>query len=60
MKAQAYSRPEDSNVDYYSKQKKTLEINPRHPLVKKLLELVSADAESEDKPNETTALDLSQ
>jgi heat shock protein beta len=32
---------------FYSKQKKTLEINPRHPLIKSLLERVETDAEDE-------------
>ena len=29
---------------YYANQKKTLEVNPRHPLIKKLLELVEKDS----------------
>ena len=32
---------------YYASQKKTLEVNPRHPLIKTLLEKVEADAEDE-------------
>lgn len=46
MKAQAY-KTANSNDDFYSKQKKTLEINPRHPLIKTLLERVETDAEDE-------------
>merc|ERR1739838_165259 len=36
MKAQAYKKSEDSMNSFYATQKKTLEINPRHPLVKEL------------------------
>merc|ERR1712136_575716 len=46
MKAQAY-KTASSQDDFYSKQKKTLEINPRHPLIKTLLERVETDAEDE-------------
>jgi heat shock protein beta len=46
MKAQAYKTASSSD-DFYSKQKKTLEINPRHPLIKTLLEKVETDPEDE-------------
>merc|ERR1712209_307462 len=46
MKAQAY-KTASSQDDFYSKQKKTLEINPRHPLIKTLLQRVETDAEDE-------------
>ncbi len=59
MKAQAYARADDTATDTYSKQKKTLEINPRHPLIKKLLELVKSD-EIEQDDVKAKALDLSQ
>lgn len=36
MKAQAYKKTEDSMNSFYATQKKTLEINPRHPLIKEL------------------------
>nr|WRM33297.1 heat shock protein 90B1 [Eisenia fetida] len=36
MKAQAYQKTNDANNQYYATQKKTLELNPRHPLVKEL------------------------
>lgn len=39
---------------YYANQKKTLEVNPRHPLVKELLKRVETD--KEDK----TAKDLAR
>lgn len=43
MKAQAYSQGNDAAGDFYAKQKKTLAVNPRHPLIKTLLEKVEAD-----------------
>ncbi|XP_038054130.1 endoplasmin-like [Patiria miniata] len=52
MKSQAYAKTGDSSNSYYASQKKTLEINPRHPLTKKLLEKVEAD------PEDPTAVDL--
>ncbi|KAJ8002619.1 hypothetical protein DPEC_G00160770 [Dallia pectoralis] len=52
MKAQAYQTGKDISTNYYASQKKTLEINPKHPLIKEMLKRVSAD--SEDK----TASDL--
>lgn len=36
MKAQAYQKTNDPNNQYYATQKKTLEVNPRHPLIKEL------------------------
>jgi len=47
MKAQAYQKSQDSSQQYYSGQKKTLEINPRHPLIKKLKMQVDDDKESQ-------------
>nr|QRF54855.1 heat shock protein gp96 [Paracentrotus lividus] len=47
MKAQAYAQANNPNTEYYASQKKTLEVNPRHPLIKTLLERVEADAEDE-------------
>jgi len=47
MKAQAYQKSGDSSQQYYSGQKKTLEVNPRHPLIKKLKEQVEADKEAQ-------------
>ncbi|XP_066447529.1 endoplasmin [Eleutherodactylus coqui] len=40
MKAQAYQTGKDISTSYYSSQKKTLEINPRHPLIKDMLRRV--------------------
>jgi len=47
MKAQAYQTGNDASSEYYAKQKKTLMLNPRHPLVKTLLEKVEADKDDE-------------
>jgi heat shock protein 90kDa beta len=50
-RAQAYQKSGgDSTMNYYLNQKKTLEINPRHPLVKDLLRRV------EDSKDDKTAL----
>lgn len=47
MEAQAYKSRADTSQDFYSKQKKNLEINPRHPLVKALLEKVRENEDDE-------------
>ncbi|MEQ2262467.1 hypothetical protein XENORESO_012766 [Xenotaenia resolanae] len=47
MKAQAYQTGKDISTNYYASQKKTLEINPKHPLVKQMLSRVGADAEDQ-------------
>jgi len=52
-RAQAYQKSGgDSTMNYYLNQKKTLEINPRHPLIKDLLRRI------EDSKDDKTALDL--
>ncbi|CAF0969894.1 unnamed protein product [Didymodactylos carnosus] len=52
-RAQAYQKSGgDSSMSYYLNQKKTLEINPRHPLVKDLLRRI------EDSKEDKTALEL--
>uniref|UniRef100_A0A8B9P185 Heat shock protein 90 beta family member 1 n=1 Tax=Apteryx owenii TaxID=8824 RepID=A0A8B9P185_APTOW len=45
MKAQAYQTGKDISTNYYASQKKTFEINPRHPLIKDMLRRVK---ENED------------
>ncbi|XP_071351307.1 endoplasmin [Trachinotus anak] len=52
MKAQAYQTGKDISTNYYASQKKTLEINPKHPLIKQILNRVNNDAEDQ------TAADL--
>jgi len=41
--SQTHSKPNDISRDYYLNQKKTLEVNPRHPLIKELLRRVNDD-----------------
>ncbi|XP_068210577.1 endoplasmin isoform X1 [Palaemon carinicauda] len=41
--SQTHSKANDVQRDYYLSQKKTLEINPRHPLVKELLRRIEDD-----------------
>eukprot|EP00043_Microstomoeca_roanoka_P009944 m.94796 g.94796 ORF g.94796 m.94796 type:complete len:841 (-) comp14741_c0_seq1:2272-4794(-) len=53
MKAQAYAKADDASSSFYARQKKTLEINPRHPLVKNLLERAKALSESEETEDAT-------
>ncbi|XP_078531027.1 endoplasmin [Lissotriton helveticus] len=45
MKAQAYQTGKDISTNYYASQKKTLEVNHRHPLIKDMLRRVK---ENED------------
>uniref|UniRef100_A0AAQ5XIE3 Endoplasmin n=1 Tax=Amphiprion ocellaris TaxID=80972 RepID=A0AAQ5XIE3_AMPOC len=47
MKAQAYQTGKDISTNYYASQKKTLEINPKHPLIKQMLSRVNTDAEDQ-------------
>ncbi|XP_071375237.1 endoplasmin-like [Centroberyx affinis] len=47
MKAQAYQTGKDISTNYYASQKKTLEINPKHPLIKKMLKRVNDNAEDQ-------------
>ncbi|XP_045125211.1 endoplasmin-like isoform X1 [Portunus trituberculatus] len=47
----AHQKTHDSHRDYYLSQKKTLEINPRHPLVKELLRRVESDPADEKAKN---------
>uniref|UniRef100_A0AAQ4P8C0 Endoplasmin n=1 Tax=Gasterosteus aculeatus aculeatus TaxID=481459 RepID=A0AAQ4P8C0_GASAC len=47
MKAQAYQTGKDISTNYYASQKKTLEINPKHPLIKQMLNKVHDDAEDQ-------------
>ena len=50
-RAQAYQKSGgDSTMNYYLNQKKTLEVNPRHPLIKDLLRRI------EDSKDDQTAV----
>jgi len=53
MSAQAYAKAEDVGGSFYATQKKTLEINPRHPLIKKMLERVKAQEASQGDDDTT-------
>ena len=50
--SQTHSKSQDMQRDYYLNQKKAIEINPRHPLVKELLRRV------EDNPEDAAAKDM--
>jgi len=50
----AHQKADDSMRNYYLSQKKTLEVNPRHPLIKELLNRV------EDNPADEAAKDMAQ
>lgn len=41
MKSQAYAKAKDPTQDFYATQKKTFEINPRHPVIKELLKRIT-------------------
>merc|ERR1712007_184432 len=50
--SQTHSKTHDMQRDYYLNQKKAMEINPRHPLIKELLRRV------EDNPDDSVAKDM--
>ena len=52
IQSQTHSKSQDMQRDYYLNQKKTLEVNPRHPLIKELLRRI------EDNPADETAKDM--
>merc|ERR1712150_262048 len=52
ISSQTHSKTQDMQRDYYLNQKKALEINPRHPLIKELLRRV------EDNPSDETAKEM--
>uniref|UniRef100_A0A6Q2Y0K8 Histidine kinase/HSP90-like ATPase domain-containing protein n=1 Tax=Esox lucius TaxID=8010 RepID=A0A6Q2Y0K8_ESOLU len=61
MKAQAYQTGKDISTNYYASQKKTLEINPKHPLIKELLKRIKVDDGPEEEPEEQTeAVDVQE
>jgi len=52
ISSQTHSKTQDMQRDYYLNQKKALELNPRHPLIKELLRRV------EDNPEDQVAKDM--
>merc|ERR1712045_893836 len=52
IQSQTHSKTQDMQRDYYLNQKKTLEINPRHPLIKELMRRI------EDNPADVSAKDM--
>ena len=52
IQSQTHSKTQDMQRDYYLNQKKTMEVNPRHPLIKELLRRI------EDNPADKTAKDM--
>merc|ERR1719481_885922 len=52
IQSQTHSKTQDMQRDYYLNQKKTLEVNPRHPLIKELLRRV------EDNPEDASAKEM--
>ncbi|EFO23822.1 endoplasmin [Loa loa] len=55
MKSQAHSKSYDPTQEFYANQKKTFEINPRHPVIKELLRRVQS-GESNEKATDTALL----
>uniref|UniRef100_A0A5S6R027 Heat shock protein 90 n=1 Tax=Trichuris muris TaxID=70415 RepID=A0A5S6R027_TRIMR len=53
MRSQAYSKSHDPTHEYYLKEKKVLEINPYHPVIKELKQRI--DADKDDKLAVSTA-----
>lgn len=52
IQSQTHAKSEDVQREYYINQKKALEINPRHPLIKELSRRV------EDNPDDPVAKDM--
>ncbi|XP_054715903.1 endoplasmin-like [Uloborus diversus] len=50
-RSNAHTKLQDTTREYYLSQKKTLEINPRHPLMKELLRRVQSDKSDETAKN---------
>jgi len=48
MRAQAYAQSNDPMAQYHATQKKVLEINPKHPIIKALLARVEAESTDDE------------
>ncbi|CAG9532525.1 unnamed protein product [Cercopithifilaria johnstoni] len=55
MKSQAHAKSYDPTQEFYANQKKTFEINPRHPVIKELLRRVQS-GKSDEKATDTAML----
>merc|ERR1712115_336246 len=51
IQSQTHSKTQDMQRDYYLNQKKALEVNPRHPLIKELLRRVEDNPADESAKN---------
>merc|ERR1712066_473260 len=56
MEAQAYKNRADSSQSFYAKQKKKMEINPRHPLIRQLNDMVQENEDDEAAINNANLL----
>jgi heat shock protein beta len=56
MEAQAYKNRADSSQSFYAKQKKKFEINPRHPLIRQLNDMIKDNEEDENAVNNANLL----
>lgn len=54
-KSNAHSKTKDATRDYYLQQKKILELNPHHPIIKELLKRVEDD-DNDEKVKQTAGL----
>uniref|UniRef100_A0A0K8RGG2 Heat shock protein 83 n=1 Tax=Ixodes ricinus TaxID=34613 RepID=A0A0K8RGG2_IXORI len=50
-RSNAHAKSQDTMRDYYLSQKKNMELNPRHPLIKELLRRVKDDAKDSEARN---------
>ncbi|VEL16915.1 unnamed protein product [Protopolystoma xenopodis] len=55
MRSQAFQKSSDASTNFYASQKKTLDINPRHPLIKDLKNRVS-EGHADERAFETALL----
>lgn len=56
MEAQAYKNRADSSQSFYANQKKKFEINPRHPLIRQLNDMVKDNEDDENAINNAQLL----
>lgn len=56
MRAQAYQKAKDPTQEFYANQKRTMEINPRHPLVKELKRRVDSNKDDQTTKDLATVL----